>query len=207
MTTTIRPAEPGDLEAVRDVELAAAQLFVGTAHEWVAQEPLRDLAGLEAAQAEGRVLVSTDEQGVTGWVLIEDLGWALHIEQVDVAPRAQRQGLGRALIDAVGQRAALFGMRAVSLTTFTDIAWNAPYYERLGFERVDPATAHPALLAKSEAESARGLDPKVRVIMQRPVEVAGGPPAAEEPQGPTQRFRLGRPRGGRGPGGRGRSGS
>jgi hypothetical protein len=45
------------------------------------------------------------------------------------------------------------------------VPWNAPYYERLGFRRVDDLT--PGLRAIRAAEAARGLDRWPRVAMRR----------------------------------------
>jgi N-acetylglutamate synthase-like GNAT family acetyltransferase len=43
-----------------------------------------------------------------------------------------------------------------------------PFYERLGFRPVSTAELSPALRARVEAETRRGLDPSRRVVMRRP---------------------------------------
>ena len=48
------------------------------------------------------------------------------------------------------------GLAAVTLTTFRDVPWNAPFYRRVGFEVVDDPT--PGLAAVRAAERAEGLD-------------------------------------------------
>ena len=58
-----------------------------------------------------------------------------HVEQVSVAPAHAHRGLGAALVDHLGAVAAAEGRPALTLTTFRDVPWNAPYYERLGFTR------------------------------------------------------------------------
>ena len=67
-----------------------------------------------------------------------------HVEQVSVAPAHARRGLGAALIDHLAAVAAAEGRPAVTLTTFRDVPWNAPYYERLGFRVIAPPTRAPS---------------------------------------------------------------
>ena len=48
------------------------------------------------------------------------------------------------------------GIKALTLTTFRDVAWNAPFYARLGFEGSDrAATPHPRLTGELANESRR----------------------------------------------------
>ena len=158
----IRPAAEEDRDLLRDVELASGQLFreVGMAaiaddepmwlDEWSRYRPL--------------TFVWEEDGVVAGFVMCEPLGDALHIEQLSVDPAFGRRGIGAALVryacDVVAEG------RAVTLTTFRDVPWNMPFYERLGFvEHVDPS---PELRARSEEESAAGLGPVTRVIMIRP---------------------------------------
>ena len=72
-----------------------------------------------------------------------------HIDQVTVAPTHARRGLGAALIDHL---AAVSGAPALTLTTFRDVPWNAPYYERLGFRVFEPGPE----LATLDAPRGRG---------------------------------------------------
>ena len=45
---------------------------------------------------------------------------------------------------------------AVTLTSFRDVPWNAPFYQRVGFEVVDDPP--PGLAAVRAAERAEGFD-------------------------------------------------
>jgi GNAT superfamily N-acetyltransferase len=56
----------------------------------------------------------------------------------------------------------------VTLTTFRDVPWNGPFYERLGFRVVAGAELSAALRAIADDETRRGLDPSRRVAMERP---------------------------------------
>ncbi|MEQ5205046.1 GNAT family N-acetyltransferase, partial [Providencia rettgeri] len=52
---------------------------------------------------------------------------------------AQGQGLGKRLIQQVIEFAQSQQIGQVTLTTFRDIPWNAPYYQRLGFSIMEEA--------------------------------------------------------------------
>lgn len=64
-------------------------------------------------------------------------------------------------------RADSEGAPALTLTTFTDVPWNAPYYARCGFRRLDDGELTPGLREISEREAAHGLDRWPRVCMRR----------------------------------------
>lgn len=92
---------------------------------------------------------------------------AAHVEQVSVDPRYARSGLGRRLLDHVAEVARRRGLDAVTLTTFRDVPWNAPYYERCGFRVLADDEIGPGLRRVRDHETALGLDPEQRVCMQR----------------------------------------
>jgi hypothetical protein len=55
----------------------------------------------------------------------------------------------------------------VTLTTFRDVPWNAPYYERLGFTTVCSGEWGPELAALMEVEASRIPGDSPRVAMRR----------------------------------------
>ncbi|RFU84689.1 GNAT family N-acetyltransferase [Streptomyces triticagri] len=125
---------------------------------------------LERFWKAGRAWVHTgDGDRPLGYLLGEPLDGGLHIEQVTVHPSAARRGLGRQLIDHADQFAAGEGLTALTLTTFAEVAWNAPYYERLGFHRLADEELTPGLAAVRAHEADLGLDRWPRVCMRRPV--------------------------------------
>ena len=60
-------------------------------------------------------------------------------------------------------------MAALTLTTFRDVPWNAPYYARCGFHILDGDEITAGLETIRAREAARGLDRWPRVRMRRPV--------------------------------------
>jgi hypothetical protein len=105
--------------------------------------------------------------GVVGFVIVDMVDGAAHIEQVSVVPGHQGQGVGRALIDQVGRWAGENGLTALTLTTFNDVPWNRPLYEHLGFRVLAAEEIAPGLHAVMAAEAAHGLDPATRVAMRK----------------------------------------
>jgi hypothetical protein len=59
------------------------------------------------------------------------------------------------------------GMPALTLTTFTEVPWNAPYYRRCGFRCLEEAELTPGLRELRDHEAALGLDRWPRVCMRR----------------------------------------
>jgi ribosomal protein S18 acetylase RimI-like enzyme len=157
----IRRAVGEDAAVLRDVEVASGQLFrdVGMA-EIADDEPMWLDSWPSYVE---RTWVYEVDGAAVGFVMCEELGDALHIEQLSVDPAHGRRGIGAALVRHAITVAA---RRPVTLTTFRHVPWNMPFYERLGFvEAVDPS---PALLTRFDEEAALGLDPTTRVMMIRP---------------------------------------
>jgi len=161
-------ARPDELAALREVERAAGELFAG----WkVAQdtdpEPT-DLEDLEKACSEGLLWVARSESGEpVGFAWVELIEGGPHLEEIDVTPELGRRGIGRRLLEAVESWARAAGHRSITLTTFREIPWNAPYYARCGYRALEPREWTPALAERVRDEASRGLDPRDRVVMRR----------------------------------------
>jgi hypothetical protein len=61
------------------------------------------------------------------------------------------------------------GLAALTLTTFTDVPWNMPYYERLGFRNLCDIELTPGLRAVRAREAIRGLDAWPLTTMRRDI--------------------------------------
>jgi GNAT superfamily N-acetyltransferase len=108
------------------------------------------------------------EGQVVGFLAASVAGGALHIDEVDVSLGHQGHGLGRQLLTAALAHARGQGLREVTLTTFRDIPWNAPFYRSLGF--VEVAWDRDARLASLRAkEEAMGLELARRCAMALPL--------------------------------------
>jgi GNAT superfamily N-acetyltransferase len=168
MTLAIRPALKREIDAIRDLERASSRRFRGVMDALAADEPT-SASVLSDRVAEGGLLAATVEGGLAGFMMFRPLDDSLYIEQVDVAPALEGRRIGAALIDAVAERAAAAGLARLTLSTFRDIPWNAPYYRRLGFLDIPDDALSDALRAVRREHVARGLDEGARLFMQRPV--------------------------------------
>lgn len=164
----IRTARNSDLTVMRDIELAAGSLFRETGMPEIADDEPLPLDELARYQEDDRAWVAADDADVPAAYLVADVvDGDLHIEQVSVHPRAARRGIGRALLDHAAAAAAGRGLRGLTLTTFAEVPWNAPYYARCGFRVLDDSELSPGMRAIREREIAHGLHRWPRVFMRR----------------------------------------
>ncbi|MDP9341349.1 MAG: GNAT family N-acetyltransferase [Actinomycetota bacterium] len=131
---------------------------------------LRAIDELAVYQREGRAWVATDEDDrPVGYILARVVDSNAHIDQVSVHPNHARQGIGADLIETVVAWAKQHRLAAITLTTFSEVPWNAPYYQRLGFKRVADVEVTDGLRRIRDHEAAHGLAEWPRVTMRRPL--------------------------------------
>ena len=106
-----------------------------------------------------------DESRPQGFLSAERYGEALHIHEVSVALSWQGQGLGRRLIEVAQDYARSNGLRLITLTTFIDVPWNAPFYASMGFQAKATQDLEPRLATILNAEYQRGYAPGSRCAM------------------------------------------
>jgi GNAT superfamily N-acetyltransferase len=156
----IREATGADLRALQEVERAADTTYEPLFGPLDWGEPS---TGAWRARQPGWILVAGDPVEAFAHVLL--LEREPHLEQLAVHPDHQRRGTGTALVRATLQRAGNEGHTRLTLSTYDAVAWNRPFYERLGFEVVHrPGPRERALIEK---EQEMGLTRYgARVVMQ-----------------------------------------
>ncbi|WP_179646842.1 GNAT family N-acetyltransferase [Spinactinospora alkalitolerans] len=155
---------PADLPRLVEVSTAADTLFASAGLELPLDDPRPMLAHAD------RVLVAGDP--VAGLAALTELDGAAHLEQLAVHPDHGRRGIGAALLEAACADARERGYRAITLTTFRDVAFNAPWYARRGFAELPEPAWGPRLRAQWEAEIDAGIAVAPRIVMRRGL--AGG---------------------------------
>jgi RimJ/RimL family protein N-acetyltransferase len=162
----IRPAVRDDLAALPSVETAAARLLheAGFGGAWLdATTPPGELA---AACDAGRLWVAVQgDRLVAGMALVTLVDGEPHLAEIDVHPDHGRGGVGARLLRAVIAAARAAGHATLTLTTFRDPPWNAPWYRRHGFVDLDAASLPPALRRLVGDEAARGMPVERRTVM------------------------------------------
>jgi GNAT superfamily N-acetyltransferase len=165
----IREARVDELSRLREIERAAGAPFREIGMPEIADDEPPSIEALTGYLRAGRAWVAA--AGLPAGYLLADLvDDAVHIEQVSVDPRFARRGIGRRLIEHAAAHARRIGSTAMTLTTFAEVPWNGPYYERCGFVVIEELT--PGLRAVREHEAAIGLDRWPRVAMRRTLNTA-----------------------------------
>lgn len=163
----IRAARPSDYQALQEVERRAGVLFREIGMPEIADDDPPSVDHLASGAA---LYVATDDADEpVGYALVELVDGHAHLEQLSVVPEAGRQGIGTALIDAVVAWASARGDAEVTLSTFRDVAFNAPLYAKRGFVEVTEADWTDDVRAFVAREEADGLDITTRVVMRRAI--------------------------------------
>lgn len=163
----LRAGEKGDLPSLVAVEQSAAQVFRHCADlAWLADGECLSLQAHEEAILQGYHWVAVKDGMPIGFTLAAEMGRNLHLREVSVRLDWQGKGVGTALIQRVLSVARERGFSGVTLTTFRDVPWNAPFYRTLGFLESAPATLSPELKAVLDAEAAHGFPPDRRCAMR-----------------------------------------
>jgi len=167
----IRPARDADVPRLGPLERAAASRFAGIGLERIAAGRPTSDAEYREAIAGGRLWVVEAAGGtVVGLAIAALLDGEGFLAEISVHPDHAGHRLAARLIVAVEDWAAGQGCRSLRLTTFREVPWNRPYYERLGFTLLDEAAAGPQLRAVRARERARGVDAHgPRVCMVRKI--------------------------------------
>ena len=162
----IRPATQHDAAALPDIERSSGAAFRQIPHlAWIADDTVTSQQRHEALIRLGAAWVSHDASNMlTAFLTAEVREDVLHIWQMSVRSDQQRKGIGRNLIKAAEHWARSRHLVGLSLTTFRDVPWNAPFYRSCGFQDVDPQF-FPALQVTLEAERQAGLPIEQRCAM------------------------------------------
>lgn len=92
---------------------------------------------------------------VVGFVHVLQFDGHAHLEQLSVHPTYGRRGIGRQLVDAAMAEARERGHSQITLRTYTDVPWNAPFYASCGFVPSEPDS--PSLRSLIQTETELGL--------------------------------------------------
>ncbi len=175
---TLERSREDDLSELPAVEREAAALFhaIGMFDAVLADETT--LEDFREAHARGHLWVARATDGKPiAFAFLEVIDGQIHLEEIDVHPSHGRRGVGRALVEAVCEWARAAGYTAMTLTTFRDVPWNAPFYASAGFRPMAAEDLTPELREVVAKEAARGLDPAKRLVMRR--DLAAPPPAQQ----------------------------
>lgn len=167
---TIRQTKEADIPALQAIEISASKAFLTI-------EGLGSFADdscatrdqhLSAIEPKTSWAAETPDGQPTGFLAAIPEDKALHIYEVSVHCDFQKHGIGRALMMHAEAHARSLGLREMTLTTFSHVPWNAPFYETLGFEIQPETKCGPRLLDLLRKERVSGLPaPDKRCAMKK----------------------------------------
>jgi GNAT superfamily N-acetyltransferase len=158
----LRLAIEADFGALPEVEAAADRVFAD-----IGMWPLPAPAPAEELRAAAAVIVAGEPP--VGFARLEVVDGQAHLEQLSVHPSAARRGIGTALLDRAVDCAIAHGFARMSLITFRDVTWNAPFYAARGFVPLPEEELGPGLQERRRIERDEdGMDALgPRVVMTR----------------------------------------
>src|SRR5262245_54084823 len=167
MTYPIGLARPDEVFLLPKIERRACDLFLESPLTRDLPLDVTPLVDFDAGQRAGLLWVARLDGGPpVGFALLEELGHEWHLEELDVLPEHGRQGIGARLVRTICAFAERRDRRSVTLSTFREIPWNAPFYRRLGFRVLRSDELTPALRLRVQRETDHGLPPEQRVVMR-----------------------------------------
>ena len=167
MGVTTRRAVHSDIPVIQDIERIAGRRFEDIGMEDIAADPPPSHEECAHSIAARMAWVAVDRGAPVAYLLASPIDGHAHIEQVSVLPEYAGRGLGVALIERLDDDARLRALAGLTLTTFVNVPWNAPYYRRLGFEDLEEQQLSAGLRAVRASEAALGLDRWPRTAMAR----------------------------------------
>lgn len=164
----IRAARPHDIRLLPEIENAADRRFARIGLQLVVDMPEHSPAVLEHGRRRGLLWVATAPRGdVVGFALMEIRRGNALIEQLSVLDLWQGRGLGTTLIERCAATARARGHAPLFLTTYRDVAWNKPFYERRGFTEVPRGALNRTLREVLLSEVSHGHPVWRRAVMRR----------------------------------------
>ncbi|WP_104134386.1 GNAT family N-acetyltransferase [Cryobacterium sp. Y62] len=162
LKTFFRQATADDLELLEAIENEADTLFA-TVFSIVGWRPAPSYT--KPSQQNDFILVASDgpKSDAVGFAHVLAVPGSGHLEQLSVRQPAANRGHGRALVGAVKSESRLRGCKRVTLRTFADVPWNAPFYLSCGFIERDPDSDFLRNLLVAEQQRGLGYGRRVQM--------------------------------------------
>ena len=163
---SIRLARPDDADAFHRVEEDAVALLADEPSlAGIPVPPSRSAEEYRGMIAQGHCLTATSGDRIVGFAATRRHARELHLHELSVATDFQRRRIGATLLNAVKIDARNSGVRAITLHTYRDVPFNAPFYERHGWVIVEELESYPRLAAGHAAAVEFGLPAERRCAM------------------------------------------
>ncbi|WP_299999841.1 GNAT family N-acetyltransferase [uncultured Cedecea sp.] len=158
----LRNSMRADIPALQALEAAAAQRFLAIPElAMLASDGVTDTQAHIISMTQNLAWLVEDADGVIlGFCYAQRLSASLYLAEISSHPTARGLGVGRMLVTHVRKMAAEYGMPGVTLTTYTDIPWNGPWYQQQGFTVLNPLSLSDELMSIVRQQEALALLPR-----------------------------------------------
>ena len=164
---SIKLAGSEHLSAIPAIELAASAMFPEADLPLEVRYLVIENELLQEAQSDARLWVAlTDERTPVGFAMAGFIDGGAHLDEMDVMPDFGRQGIGTRLVRTIIGWGRLGDYPVLTLITFRHLPWNAPFYERMGFEAMATSELGEELAKLLQEEGDAGIDVHKRVCMK-----------------------------------------
>lgn len=150
----IRPGTAADFSAIDQIGITAVERFNSIPE----LSHLKNVVGLTHDKlqqwlTDGKVFIVEDTTKPVGFASAFPKDDVLYVNEVVVDLSCQGKGIGGLLVNAIlnwaRERKKNEGKTSkVSLMTYAEVPWNAPWYRKFGFKEVDAATVGPRHVEK-----------------------------------------------------------
>ncbi|MEM7332395.1 MAG: GNAT family N-acetyltransferase [Chloroflexota bacterium] len=156
-----------DLPRIKEIELAGNLIFpdgrLPNPFETFPEEILRTRI------ENGRLLVVQVDKEIAGFAVFDFVENDLFLEEISVHPDFGRRGIGRKLMNHLLDLAREQGRSRITLTTFSDIKWNAPFYESMGFKLLKSGKRRDYISSHLQSEASTGMKNRIGMAYEIPV--------------------------------------
>lgn len=174
----VRLGRPDDAARIPDVERAAGALFRTVGMDDIADADVTEIAILVDRALTGRLFVAEHGGHLAGFAIFSEVDDVCYLEEVSTSQSGQ--GIGRRLIARVEDAARARGLDWITLATFREVPWNAPYYARLGFVEWPTADLPSGHQERYRKQAEFGLDMGKRIFMRKSLAPSWRAPAREK---------------------------
>ena len=133
-TIHIINARTEHIPIITQVEREAASVYPpGVMPHYLKHQMLPYNELVEGIVNDSLFIALTDNGRVQGFILVRHFQNLALLSKVDVRPQLMRRGIGTQLINTALEKLPSWGHSHLWLTTFANLPWTVPFYERFGF--------------------------------------------------------------------------
>jgi GNAT superfamily N-acetyltransferase len=159
-------ASINDLTFLSDIEYNSDQLFKDYGLDAIIYTPKNPLSYWLDLYRTSIIRIAKNVDGtVLGFYMLAEIDRQSYLKQISVDPQYGSKGIGTKLLLNALHTAKSQGHNYVTLTTYRDINFNAPFYRKNGFEEFTPDDTWPELSKLRAEEKSSDLEKLPRCAM------------------------------------------